>query len=345
MKAGAILPHTHLYGGVKRFIELGRIFNESGHTFTLYTPGGFAPTWTRNDVRVATFDDLEKEYNDMLFVTDRKYKNILLGASARYKIFYHVSLHHKARKMIMDKRFHIFACSSNVVSYDKLIFRRIPFLAAGGIDTGMFYLKKDAETEKKHEFTILVYGRIHERVKGTKLVVRACEKLYRKYPFIRLILFDTPVNDSMTEAIENFSTHVPFQFITNHPVEENAALFHQADIFVAAEKGAGWANTVAEAMSCGIPVVATKSGTADILIDGVTGIRVKRNVNSIARGISRLIMSAELRETLAVNGRKHIEKFTWQILAGKIMNWYDNKENHIRVQSPENKKEVTEIYS
>jgi glycosyltransferase involved in cell wall biosynthesis len=138
---------------------------------------------------------------------------------------------------------------------------------------------------------------------------------------------------------------VPFQFITNHPVEENAALFHQADIFVAAEKGAGWANTVAEAMSCGIPVVATKSGTADILIDGVTGIRVKRNVNSIARGISRLIMSAELRETLAVNGRKHIEKFTWQILAGKIMNWYDNKENHIRVQSPENKKEVTEIYS
>ncbi len=209
MKAGAILPHTHLYGGVKRFIELGRIFNGAGHSFTLYTPDGIAPNWTRNDVRVASFDDLEKEYNDMLFVTDRKYKEILLNARARYKIFYHVSLHHKARKMIRDKRFHIFACSSNVVRYDRLFFRRVPFLAAGGIDTDMFYPKQNVRTEKKDEFTILVYGRIHERVKGTKLVVKACEKLYKKYPFIRLILFDTPVNHSMSKAIENFNTHVP----------------------------------------------------------------------------------------------------------------------------------------
>jgi glycosyltransferase involved in cell wall biosynthesis len=345
MKAGAILPHTHLYGGVKRFIELGRIFNEAGHTFTLYTPVGLAPSWTRNDVRVASFDDLENEYNDMLFATDRKYKKILLKARAGYKIFYHVSLHHKARKMIREKRFHIFACSSNVVQYDRLVFRRVPFLAAGGVDTELFNMKQSVGNEKKYEFTILVYGRIHERVKGTKLVVRACEKLYKKYPFIRLILFDTPVNNSMSEAIDNFNTHVPFQFITNHPVEENAALFHQADIFVAAEKGAGWANTVAEAMSCGIPVVATKSGTADILIDGITGIRVSRNVHSIARGISKLITSPELRETLAVNGRKHIEKFTWQILARKIMDWYDNQENHKKKQSREIKKEMPVVYS
>ncbi len=345
MKAGAILPHTHLYGGVKRFIELGRIFNGAGHSFTLYTPHGIAPNWTRNDVRVASFDDLEKEYNDMLFVTDRKYKKILLNARARYKIFYHVSLHHKARKMIRDKRFHIFACSSNVVRYDKLFFGRVPFLAAGGIDTDMFYPKHTSNTEKKDEFTILVYGRIHERVKGTSLVVKACEKLYKKYPFIRIVLFDTPVNSEMSLAIENFNTHVPFQFITNHPVEENAALFHQADIFVAAEKGAGWANTVAEAMACGIPVVATNSGTADMLIDDVTGIRVKRNVNSIARGISKLINSPELREKLSENGRRHIEKFTWDNLAGTIINWYNKKENNARSPRQENKKEVPAAYS
>jgi len=345
MKAGAILPHTHLYGGVKRFIELGRVFNEAGHTFTLYTPGGIAPNWTRNDVRVASFADLDVEFNDMLFITDRKYKKILLKANARYKIFYHVSLHHKARKMIRDKRLHIFACSSNVVWYDKYIFWRVPFLAAGGIDTEMFYPKENIIPGKKDEFTILVYGRIHERVKGTKLVVRACEKLYKKYPFIRLVLFDTPVNPSMSMAIENFNTHVPFQFITNHPVEENAALFHQADIFVAAEKGAGWANTVAEAMACGIPVVATRSGTADILIDGVTGIRVKRNVNSIARGINKLILSPELRSTLAANGRKHIEKFTWQILAGKILSWYDTKEHVTSVHDAEKKEKAPAVYS
>jgi glycosyltransferase involved in cell wall biosynthesis len=345
MKAGVILPHTRLYGGVKRFIELGRIFNKAGHTFTLYTPDGIAPNWTRDDVRVAPIGELMNESNDMLFVTDRKYKNFLLKASARYKIFYHVSLHHKARIMIRDKRFHVFACSSNVVRYDRLVFCRTPFLAAGGVNTELFVPKQAVKTEEKHEFTVLVYGRIHERVKGTHLVVKACEKLYKKYPFIRLILFDTPVNASMSMAIENFKTSVPFQFILNHPVEDNAALFHKADIFVAAEKGAGWANTVAEAMASGIPVVATRSGTADILIDGITGIRVRRNVNSIARGISKMIKSPELRETLALNGRRHIEKFTWQILAGKILKWYDNKENPAGVRSNENKEEAPKVYS
>jgi glycosyltransferase involved in cell wall biosynthesis len=345
MKAGVILPHTRLYGGVKRFIELGRIFNREGHSFTLYTPDGVAPGWTKNDVRVASFDELMKESNDMLFVTDRKFKDLMLKASAKYRIFYHVSLLSKSRIMVCDKRFHTFACSANVFHHDRLFFRRTPFLAAGGVNTELYIPEGNVKNEKKDEFTILVYGRIHQRIKGTQLVVEACEKLYRKYPFIRLILFDSPVNSSMSEAIENFKTDVPFQFILNHPVEDNAALFHKADIFVAAEKGSGWANTVAEAMASGIPVVATQAGTADILINGVTGIRVRRNVNSIARGIARMIQSPELRETLAMNGRRHIENFSWQILAGKILKWYNDKESRAGTASTENNQEVPASYS
>ena len=325
MKAGAILPHTHLYGGVKRFVELGRVFQQRGHAMTLYTPDGIPPAWTRSDIRVATFCDLEQESNDMLFITDRKYKEVLMRAKARYKIFYHVSLHHKARTMVRDTRLHVFACSTNVMQYDRRFFRVTPFLAAGAVDTRLF-CPAEAKRTKEDVFTILVYGRISERVKGTELVVRACERLHRRYPEIRLILFDTPVNPAMSKAIEDFSTHVPFDFITNHPVEENAALFHQADIFVAAERGAGWANTVAEAMACGIPVVATRSGTADILIDGETGILVNRNKVSIARGIRQLIESPELRQKLAVNGRRHIGQFDWQILADRIIGWYEEKE-------------------
>ncbi len=345
MKAGVILPHTRLYGGVKRFIELGRIFNREGHSFTLYTPDGVAPGWTKNDVRVASFGELMKESNDMLFVTDRKFKDLMLKASARYRIFYHVSLLSKSRIMVCDKRFHTFACSSNVWRHDRLIFRRTPFLAAGGVNTELYIPEKKVEKEKKDEFTILVYGRIHQRIKGTQLVVKACEKLYRKYPFIRLILFDSPVNASMSAAIENFRTDVPFQYILNHPVDDNAALFHKADIFVAAEKGSGWANTVAEAMASGIPVVATRAGTADILINGVTGIRVRRNVNSIARGISRLIESPGLRETLAVSGRRHIEGFSWTLLAGKILKWYEDQENAAGKRSSGNKQAAPLTYS
>jgi len=326
MRLGVILPHSRLSGGVKRFIELGRIFSERGHSFTVYTPDGKPPNWTDNHVRIASFTDLSGEENEILFITDRKHKKVLIAARAKYKVFYHVSLHHKSRTMVLDKRLHTFACSTNVARYDKLWFGVKPFLAVGGVDTSLFYPRVLTGKNEK-TLTILIYGRIFEKVKGTKLAVHACERLYKKYPFIKLLLFDTPISPSMSEAIENFTTHVPYDFIINHPVEENASIFHRADIFVGAEKGAGWANTVAESMACGIPVVATKSGTMDILINKKTGIVVKRNSASIAKGIEKLIKSPELRYELATNGRKHIENFDWYILANRIIEWYEAMES------------------
>jgi glycosyltransferase involved in cell wall biosynthesis len=326
MKAGVILPHTKLFGGVKRFIELGRIFSEAGHTFTIYTPTGIPPNWIHTDLRVVSFDELAEEENDLLFITDRKYKERLFAARARYKVFYHVSLHHKARKMVRDKRLHVFACSSNVARHDKLKFGVRPFLAVGGVDTAKFFPRKITPAENGGIFTVLIYGRVFDKIKGTRLVVKACEKLHPKYPNMRLLLFDTPSSASMAKAIEDFNTHIPFDFIKNHPVDQNVSIFHQADLFVAAEKGAGWANTVAEAMACGIPVVSTKSGTADLVIPGKTAILVKRNVSSLAKGIDEMIKSPELRIKLARNARRHVEQFDWKILGERIMAWYEEME-------------------
>jgi glycosyltransferase involved in cell wall biosynthesis len=96
---------------------------------------------------------------------------------------------------------------------------------------------------------------------------------------------------------------------------------------VAAEKQTGWANTVAEAMASGIPVVSTRSGTLDLIIDKETGIFVNRNIRSISRGIEKLINSYELRLHLAVNAREHVKQFDWQILATKIIKWYQEQED------------------
>jgi glycosyltransferase involved in cell wall biosynthesis len=329
MKLGAILPHTYLYGGVKRFVELGRIFLEMGHSFTIYTPGGTSPDWINTRIRMGSFNDLKQEENEMLFFTDRKLKDVMLQSNTRYKIFYHVGRRSKVRKIVKDKRLIIFACSKNVVNHDKLWFGITPFLAAGGVNTSLFYPKDYADVKPGEPFTILVYGRLSEHIKGTDLIVKACEELYARYPNLKILLFDTPVNESMSKAIDAFTTHVPFEFIRNHPVEKNTELFHRADLFVAAEKQTGWANTVAEAMASGIPVIATRSGTLDMVIDNETGIIVKRNVRSIYNGIEKAINSYELRLKLAVNGRKHIEQFDWEILAGKILTWYDVQEKKL----------------
>jgi glycosyltransferase involved in cell wall biosynthesis len=228
--------------------------------------------------------------------------------------------------MMRDKRFHVFACSTNVYRHDRIWFQRTPFLAVGGINSALFYPKRITEREEDDPFIIMLYGRISEGVKGTGLIVRACEKLHKKYPFIRLLLFDTPVNSTMLALDNSFTTSVPFEFVMNHPVEKNVEMFHRADIFVSAEKQTGWANTVAEAMASGIPVVATRGGTLDMIVDNETGILVKRNICSLGKGIEKLILSEDLGRRLAENGNIHIQQFDWKNLARKILGWYERQE-------------------
>ena len=124
----------------------------------------------------------------------------------------------------------------------------------------------------------------------TRYVVKACERLYRKGYNIKLLLFDTHVSEKMQQKYRNFKCSCPYEFVLDHPFSRNSELFGRADCFVSAEnpKYSGWNNTVAEAMACGLPVVSTKAGTADLLIDGVNGIRSARWVFCFEKHIARL---------------------------------------------------------
>lgn len=170
----------------------------------------------------------------------------------------------------------------------------------------------------RRPFTVLVYGRFYRKKKGVQLVVRACESLYRQGYNIRLILFDAPVDEKARAQVKSFTANVPFQFYVDHPVEDLAAIYHQADVFVSAERGGGWSNTAAEAMACGVPVIATTSGTMDFLIDGVTGLRVYRFSWSIRHAIRKLYTNDRLRESLAEQGYEKIKAFTWAHVAASL---------------------------
>ena len=133
----------------------------------------------------------------------------------------------------------------------------------------------------------------------------------------------------MKKAIEDFKTHVPFDFILNHPVDQNVSIFHRADLFVAAEKGTGWANTVAEAMASGIGSIhpGRYSGYCNTRKNGHAG--MQKCVEGIAKGIEKMIKYPGLRMNWPCNARKHIEQYDWQILADRIISWYESKEKEV----------------
>ena len=98
-----------------------------------------------------------------------------------------------------------------------------------------------------------------------------------------------------------------------------AWLFSRADVFVSAERRAGWANTAAEAMACRLPVVCTASGSRDFAIHRQTALVVPlASPFLIRRQIRRLILEPGLRERLAAAGYERIKLFTWEALAERL---------------------------
>jgi glycosyltransferase involved in cell wall biosynthesis len=188
---------------------------------------------------------------------------------------------------------------------------------AGGVNTGLF--RPQPRTKSTQEFRILCYGRIHKRRKGIRYVIRAVESLAKSFPQIKLVFFDSIVGKERVDPRTLVRTSVPFEFHLDCPQEELAWIFSQSDLYVSAEWRAGWANTSAEAMACGVPVVCTSSGTQDFAFHNRTALVVPLPFPVfLRRQIRKIISNNDLRLRLGRAGLKTIRKFSWPVLADRL---------------------------
>jgi glycosyltransferase involved in cell wall biosynthesis len=96
-------------------------------------------------------------------------------------------------------------------------------------------------------------------------------------------------------------------------------LYASCDAFVSAERRAGWSNTVAEAMACGVPVVCTPSGTVDIAIHRQSAwVSQWRHPWFLARGLRALHDDSALADRLRTGALDRIRNFTWPRVADQI---------------------------
>ena len=337
MKIAALLPHMEVFGGVRRYIEIGNALIRRGHRFVLFTPAGKHPDWLEFRGEVRAFEAIPVEDFEVGICSEYSILPHFERFSTKAKFFYFVLEGHKKERDTARRGFYFLGCSEGICRRTERKYKVRCYRAPGGVNPEIFYPlpkpespttpfggKTEAQSISGHthpgrEIKILCYGRIYKKRKGVRQTIRAVEALYRKNPRLNLIFFDSQVGEDRLDPRPLVRTSVPHTFHLNLPQDRMAWLFSQADLFVSAERRAGWANTVAEAMACRLPVVCTPSGSRDFAIHNETALVVPfSHPVLLRRQIKRLIEDPALRERLAAAGHAKIGEFTWDALAGRL---------------------------
>ncbi len=317
MKIAALLPHVEVFGGVRRYLEIGNEFSKRGHQYVLFHPEGSKPDWLEFKGVTKPLSSLGEESFDVGLCSEYSILPYFEKLEARVKSFYFVLEGHKQEREVTQQNYLFLGNSEGICRRIERKYRVSCFRAPGGVNSEFFRpVEREARTD---EFRILCYGRVYRRRKGVRQVIRAVEGLRRKYPRIKLVLFDSLVGDDRRDPRPMIKTRLPHEFHLDLPQNRMAWLYSQADIFVSGERRAGWSNTAAEAMACRIPVVCTRSGTRDFAVHGQTALVVPFPYPSLLRRqVVRLIADEGLRLRLAKAGYEKIRGFSWSSLVDRL---------------------------
>ena len=318
MKISAFLPHVGVFGGVRRFLELGNAWTALGHEVTLFHPGGEAPVWLAFRGRVAPLAAAATATADLALCADPHTFDAFAAHEARTHLYYCVIEGDPGAARATHSPRMLLAANSGALRRALASRSRRPVLdGAGGINVAHF--RPDPARRATAPLRILLNGRRSRPKKGTDLILRALRGLEREVPF-EIVLFDTPGEHNRQDPRDGLALPAHARFVLGPTQDELAALYQSAHLFVAAERKAGWCNTALEAMASGAATVCTRSGTGDFARDGENARVVPiRHPFFIRRAVRTLLRDPALRERLAGAGPAEAARWTWELLARKLL--------------------------
>lgn len=188
-----------------------------------------------------------------------------------------------------------------------------------GIDADAFAPPKDraalrAELGLDPDALIVgCFGRIRSQ-KGTDLFVDAMITLLPQHPDAQGIIMGgvTPQQqgfvDDLRARIDRAGLGDRLRILPEDKGFSIAPWFQASDIYVAPQRWEGFGLTPLEAMSCGVPVVATRVGAfEDLVVPGETGFLVQpEDLASLTEVTGQLMADATLRQSMAAASRRKV---------------------------------------
>jgi glycosyltransferase involved in cell wall biosynthesis len=165
----------------------------------------------------------------------------------------------------------------------------------------------------------LALGRLHE-AKGIDILIRAAVLVPQLFVWIA---GDGPERAKLERLVGELGLNARVKFLGWR--NDRAGLFKAADLCVYPSREEPFGNVVVEAWSCGVPLVTTAStGPKWLVKDGEDAILTPvDDVTALAKGIWKVVSTPELRENLAVAGRKRVAaKFSESAIIARYLQFF-----------------------
>ena len=319
MRIALFLPHVGVFGGVRRYLELGNEWVAMGHEVTLHHSDGAPPRWLPFAGRTAPLAAATATSSDLALCGDSvPYPVFRSHASQRHLYYCVIEGDPGLPTALADPEITLMANSGPLRERLTRVSRRAVLDGAGGIRLERFHPEPNRRAPAP--LRVLVYGRRSRSKKGTDLVLRALAGLTRLVPAFDTVLFDT-VDPATNRQDPRDGAPLPpnARFVLNPSQDELVALYQSSHVFVAAERKAGWCNTALEALASGCALVCTRSGTTDFAHHRENALVSWRNPWSLRNAIRPLLTDAALRERLSAAGPASAAPWAWPVLARKIL--------------------------
>lgn len=315
MKIGAILPHCQIFGGNRRYMELGSVFIKRGIDFTIYSKKGQICDWFDFKGKIEGWKNIKADY---ILCGDPPSFGILPQATG--KVFIYVQA---GGGYIMGSKW---AGGGYISLYGKYPFianHRIflkdfpkAHLVEGGVNTEFFKpnlavpkLDKSCPTDLTWKEQNPISYRLNPAL--LEEIDKIIKKFKEKKPRVLYYNRGSKGGDYIKSQLADLDTIelVGFQGLNNNDLLK---LYQSADFFVSWESRDGWPNTAVEALSCGLTVVGS-GFNCQPFIDNVT----------IVKSLRQFFMD---KDSFTVEKKYHsMEKFSWERVADKLLELFAQK--------------------
>lgn len=233
-----------------------------------------------------------------------------------------------ARWLYQDKDLRRCACIYTTADMEAMHVRDLGFknpisVIPNGIETAGYPCRKDPSFVKKQ---VLFLSRIHPK-KGIEVLLEAWKRIIETHPGWSLLIVGNGEEEyiqSLEEKVKELSLSETVRI--SQPVfgAEKIALYQRSSLFVLPSYSENFGMVIAEALSCGVPVITTDNTPWELLNETKTGWCISLSEDNLVKTLEEaLSMDADKLYQMGQKGSKEVyERFDYHSVAKKNVELY-----------------------